>query len=513
MCSQGRALFRTGLFLVIAFNAVSLAKGDHDDNGGGPSQKPIASPSSRGRQGAGGCSVDPESLADFANGEAYDFRGMVSYLSSPACAESGRIIAQVALLKGVHFSSSGPIKLEPFAKGMSYEDLASWKKIDNLVQTEIPNMLRDSPLSSNEMLPIVGQLALLSPDAARYAMVNLIEKELYAADQLLSQDKTDAQRSLTANSIAQTLDRMGVEESAIASELASQVEDMAQLALADSLAKIFRTLGVATLVDPGLVASFNLSAGALNRGVQKAKNIYSEGNQDELLKAVFAGIKAAIGGNESLEPGALELNEALATLLNGKALNITSLQKVWAEALKVLGATTTQAALADAVALSLTPDVVFLSDRARKPLVDAAKNYPVLALSLQAQFLASLQRSEEAVKAGQSTKAHWEQVRRRFFQPLATAMLDLGPDRMDHRWLREIWTHGFVTDEDIEKRFPRFVLAYLDKQNQAMKLALRSPDLEGNFTAMTQSFAVLWTLSSAQIPALSDWAKRFDQTK
>ena len=79
-----------------------------------------------------------------------------------------------------------------------------------------------------------------------------------------------------------------------------------------------------------------------------------------MLLAVFEAVKSAIFSSVSLEPGTAEFNEALDLLLRGYPLNATKLKNMWKEAIRMLSISNTQTALAHAVALSLTPEFIFL---------------------------------------------------------------------------------------------------------------------------------------------------------
>src|SRR5262249_4686408 len=144
-------------------------------------------------------------------------------------------------------------------------DFESGKRIDMQLTQAVPNILRQNAMSTNELMPILGQLAILSPQAARTTLANLITQELYAGDQMIllaGRRGGDA----AAQDLARTLLRLGANESLIASELAENVEDMALLAQADSLGRVFRAMAAAAAVESSLVPTFNLTAGAFNRG-------------------------------------------------------------------------------------------------------------------------------------------------------------------------------------------------------------------------------------------------------
>jgi hypothetical protein len=212
-----------------------------------------------------------------------------------------------------------------------------------------------------------------------------------------------------------------------------------------------------------------------------------------------------------LEPGSEDLNEALSSLLSGYPLKATSLKKMWKDALKVLGQTDSQTALADAVGLSLTPGMIFLMPEDSALLMVAARNYPQISTAIQTNFLSGWSDLWERLHAGGISVEKFNRLKDRFFVPLVSQILDLGADRIDSRWLKHILDRGLVADEDIEKRFPRFVLAYLERRDRASRIAQKSPEFESAFNAMAENLAVLWTLSSTHVPALLKWVKKYDQ--
>src|SRR5690606_31599292 len=123
---------------------------------------------------------------------------------------------------------------------------------------------------SSEMLPLLGQLSLLSPTAARTTLTTLIRQEAENADAKLAQAKADLKPAIAAD-LAVSLLRMGVLDPVVASDLSGAVEELALTVQADSLGKFFRGLAAAAAADAALAPTFNQSATALNRGVQKGK--------------------------------------------------------------------------------------------------------------------------------------------------------------------------------------------------------------------------------------------------
>ena len=488
---------------------------DHDApvfNGGGPSPGSFGRrpQESGGRPGPAGCRVLPGTLASFANGERYDYSSMVTYLTSPGCAMAAPEISQLAISQGVDFSRDGAIKLAPWAESLKRSAADGNKRLDIALRRAVPNMMLGAPMGTNELLPIVGQLALISPTASRFTLGQVIKNELILGDDILQMSDSSG-RQASAINLAQTLIRLGASESLIASEMAASAEEMAVLAQADSLAKYLRALSAAASVEASLVPTFNLTAGALNRGVQKGKQFYSKDSNEGLLNSVFTAIRAALGASPALEPGSAELNEALGVLLNGDSLAATELIKAWKDVIRILAVSTTQGALADAMSVSLTPEFIFLINDEQENLMLAAKNYPQMAGAIQLTFLKSWEQMWNDVNAGVINVAKFNEMKSQYFAPMVSRILDLDPYLIDPTWLGTVIEKKLVSDSDIEKRFPRFVLAFLDRRDRASKVATMENGLEPTVSSLAENFAVLWTLSSIHMPALFNWVKKHDE--
>lgn len=493
--------------------------GDHDIEdgfgGGGPKGKPPGVP---GRQtqlppphsSEEGCHVSPGRLAEFANGEAYDYTSMVAYLVSPGCNSVSRQMGLAAIASGVTFSNKQPWRLDNYAKGIPRNDLESGKRIEESIARATPGLLRDNPLSANEMLPILGQLSILSPPAGQMALVSIIKQEIFAGDARLQQAGARG-RDLASLDLAKTLVRLGATEGVIASRIAEDIEDDALLVQAESLVKFFRGLSAAASVEPALVPTFNLSAGAFNRGLQRGKPLYASAERAALMNSVFQAVKASMSGSGALEPGAAELNEGLAALMGDQPFSQSVLKRFWREAVKILAQSPSQSAMADAVAVSLTPQVMFLLPDDMEQMLLSARNYPQIAGSMQANFLLAWQRMWTDLQEGRIKIKTFNRMKERYFEPLVGELLDLDPYMIDSYWLKEVIRRGLVQDEDIEKRFPRFVLAFLDRREKATKIAAAEPGPEPVISAMAENFAVLWTLNNVHVPALMKWVRKYEQ--
>lgn len=509
--------------ILIGHGTAGFAGEDHDHDlpgkkapaAGSPAPPPASAPKLGPRTSAPtaerpteGCPVSPGSLAAFANGEAYEFSSMVTYLANPLCAANSRQLAQSAIREGISFNTSGPFRMDNFAASVTKGDADSLKRTDIVLGNSVPALLRMNPMTSQDLLPLLGQFAVLSPRAARSTLANIIQQELYSGDNLI---QASPGSDVAARDLASTLMKLGAYEPSIASELAESIEDMALMSQADSLAQMFRALSAAATVEASLVPTFNLSASAINRGVQRGKNLFVASDKAAMTKTVFTGIQAALKGKDALEAGATELNEALAALLNGAPLQVTTLKKFWKEAVRILAATSTQTALAEAVAFSLNPQMIFLLPEDMGRLLTAAKNYPEIAGSIQANFLSAWKKLWVDLHDGKVKVLTFNRMKSKYFEPLVAEILELDPYLIDSFWLREVTRRGLVQDADVEKRFPRLVLAYLERRDKASRATASDGGLEPTMASMTENFAVLWSLSQVHVPALLKWVKKYEE--
>jgi hypothetical protein len=493
---------------LLLIQATGLSEGlppTHDEE----NQKPRATGNGNTANG-GECGVAPDRLAKFANGDNYDYKSMVTFLTQPECLNSGKQISAAAIATGVSFKSSGPWNLTNYASLVPSSDIEGRSRIDENLAKQVPILLREDPLGQTELLPMIGQLALLSPKAARASLVNLIEQQLYAADPQLRSNSTNTIVA-TATNLAKSLTRLGAAEPLIATEMADNIEELAILSQADSLEKIFRGLGISAIQDASLANTFNLSADAFNRGIQRGKNVFQKYDKQSLTQAVFSAIRAAIAGNELLETGAGELNEALAALIAGQPLPRTKIAALWKEVLKILSESTSQPTLAQAFALGLTPSTVLLPKKEMALMIKSCRNYPVVAVSLESNFLFAWKDSWDNLHDGKLTVGQYNEMKTKIYEPVVVSILDLGPSIIDPKWLKAVLERGLVSDKDIETRFPRYVLALLGRREKASREAASNPNAETAITSMAENFRVLWTLSNVHIPALMKWVKKFDE--
>lgn len=499
-------------FVILVFYVVAgtgAGADDHDhDRGKVPPGRP--STGKGGEAAAEGCSANPSRLADFANGEKYDFNSVVTLITNPVCAGVHAQVSRAAISEGVSFNKSGPFKLDHHAKNVAQGPSGTASSVDQILGKTIPQTLSENPLTSSELLPLLGQLALLSPSAARSTLTTLIRQETASADQKLSIAKADLKPAIAAD-LAVSLLRMGVLDPVVASDLGEAVEEMALTVQADSLARFFRGLAAAATADAALAPTFNQSATALNRGVQKGNETMSDDQQARLLQAVFEAVRSSVSGSGLLEPGSAELNESVQTLVEGKPLTLTSLRKLWREATRILATSPTQPALAGAVAASLTPQMVFLRPDARDLLLTAAANYPNLSIAVQQTFAYAWIKAWNRMSQGDMTVRNFNRLKAQYFEPMVPRILDFPADTIDIAWLRAANRWGLIKDQDVEKKFPRLFLAQLEKRDRAVKAALSDDSPENTMKALSENFAVLWALHQVHLPVLNRWVKKHEE--
>ncbi len=493
----------------LAFLGYAVAADDHDHERGKAS--PARPTQGKGGSGASdGCAASPSRLADFANGEKYDFNSVVTFITNPICAGVHAQLSRAAIAEGVSFNKAGPYKLDQYAKSLTQGPSGTASNVDQILGKTIPQTLTENPLTSSELLPLLGQLSLLSPTAARATLTTLIRQETESADQRLSQAKADLKPAIAAD-LAVSLLRMGVLDPVVASDLGEAVEEMALTVQADSLARFFRGLAAAATADVALAPTFNQSATSLNRGVRNGKETLSDEQQGRLLQAVFEAVRSSVGGTGLLEPGSAELNESVQTLVEGRPLTLTSLHKLWREATRLLAVSPTQPALAEAVAASLTPQMVFLRADARDLLLVASVNYPVLATAVQQNFVYAWMKAWDRMSQGEMSVRNFNRLKAAYFEPMVPKILDFPPDSIDTQWLRSANRWGLIKDQDIEKKFPRLFLAQLEKRDRSAKAALADDSAEASLRALSDSFAVVWSLHQVHLPILNRWVKKHEE--
>jgi hypothetical protein len=259
-----------------------------------------------------------------------------------------------------------------------------------------------------------------------------------------------------------------------------------------------------------LTNTYILSAAAYNRGIQKRDGIEKESDNNPLLLATYEMIKAVAQQNHQLEPGAVELNEAMGSLLKGKPLKVTTLKKLWKEVVRLLALTPLQPALADAFAMSLTKTVAYLDKENQALILAACRNYPEIAIAVQENFTAAWKEAWSDVHSRGLPLRVFNEKKERFFKPWVSGILSLEPAAIDPVWLREVAERGLVKDEDVERRFPRMVLKTLERQDKASRGMSEDPSLEGTVSGLMESLAVLNHLGFVYLPQLNKWVEKYE---
>lgn len=456
------------------------------------------------------CPVDAREVAEFANGEQYHYGALVTALTAPPCIAQSRELGLAAMSYGINFSVKSPYRLDGFAQAFAKNDLESARYMEASLARTIPGLLRTNPLGSSDLLPMLGQLAVLSPDAARSALTNVIRQEIYAGNQRLKSADRRGQE-LIASELAKTLVKLGANESILATRLADDVEEMAMLAESASLGDFFGGLAAAASADASLVPTLNVSAGAFSRGVVRGKLLYPKEGKSSLLVALFEAVRSMMGYGDTLEAAAGELDRGIGALMAGERLTDTSLRLLWRAAMRVLAQTRNQEALADSVAAALTPKIVFLSAPDLELVLGAARNYAQVAGSVQANFLLSWRREWQALQDGKTKVAVFNRMREKYFEPLVGEILEFDAAWIDAYWLEEVLLRNLVEDELIEKRFPRLVLANLDRRERAVQAAAVEDGPEPVIASFAENFAVLWSINRVHLPALAKWVRKYDK--
>ncbi|MEZ4751174.1 MAG: hypothetical protein R3B54_11310, partial [Bdellovibrionota bacterium] len=210
-------------------------------------------------------------------------------------------------------------------------------------------------------------------------------------------------------------------------------------------------------------------------------------------------------------PAMAELNEALDPLLDGYPVRATRLKNMWEDILKMLSENASQTVMADAVALSLTPEILFLSEEDRVALLMAARNYHPMAVAIQQNFLIAFNRLWKNYESRKLAKERFMELRRKFMKPWVSHILELGPARLTRSWLNEVIQLGLIDNEDIEKKFPLFVLAHLQRGDRASLSAVSSDAVEPKLASMAENMAVMWSLSAIHVPVLMKWVENYDK--
>lgn len=454
----------------------------------------------------GRCQVSSRRLADFANGDGYDFGNLVNYLTVPSCQAASRDIGRAAIAAGINFKAQGPYRLDAIGRSLSAADLESSRNAELALAKTIPQLLRTEPIGSTDLLPILGQLSVLSPQAARSALSYMIQSELQNGDDRWQIAPPDLRPQIAVD-ISQTLLKLGANRAMISNDLAVAVGEMVMMEQTESLSKYFRAMALAAALEDSLIPTFNLSASSFYRSVERTSSLASAEGRAALLKSAFIAAQSALDGPSGLEVGAREFNESLEKLLAGRPLTQTALKKLWKAVMVILAKNPNQTALAASIALSVTPQMVFLQGKDRDDLIKAASHYPFLSQTLQQRFLEALEEMWGRMSDRRISVAAFNRMREKYLSPMVSEILQFDPDFVDNGWLKEVVQRGLVNESEIERRFPRLMLAQLKRAEKAA-----SVDDTANSArvveARAENMAVLLALTQVHVPTLDRWVNR-----
>lgn len=444
-------------------------------------------------------------LAAFANGDDFNMGGMIAFLTDSSCQERQSYIVRDALSQRIAFNEE-PFRLRQVASTFNPGSLQSVEQANQTLLRMVPVVLKDHPMTNDAILPILGQVAVLSQSAARKIISEMIQNELIAADTLMK--TSNREKGVLAGDLAQTLLAYGANSPVIASEMAEATEEMALSAQVNSLARILSGLAEAAQADGTLIPTLETTVGGARRGVEKAQNFADEKNNLAVLKVFFERIKMAFLAEPEFDGVSADYDRALKVLIKNRSFNQTGLREAWKECLKVLATNRLQASLAQAMALSLTGDLVYLNAQDKTLLFSSANNYKSIAVAVQRSFLAAWNEAWANVNQGRIPPQLFNQRKERYFTPTVGAVLELEPDFIEHEWLRFVWEKGFVKDEQVESRFPKLLMVQLKRREQALKNLNYDSSFSNMVSAFIENMEVARDLSSVELPALHQWIKK-----
>lgn len=455
----------------------------------------------------GGCGVERGDIANFANGEKFNFQSVVSYVAKSGCSPQRLPILRQELQEGIRFNHT-PFRFDDIAKNYTGLTTEERKRVEYSIYDKMNSQMTLTPMSGKDLLPILGQLALLSPKAARSTLAYIITQELISQE-MKGNSSSNGTRDISSNiETVSMLARLGANEPLIIQELSAQVEEMATTSQADSLGKILTGLALAAREADQFATTFNSSAGAFSRAIKDSSENYSAEERSNLLKAGFKIADASAGYSPSIEPGAQEINEALGVLLKGDKLDETVLKNFWRKVVDVTSASSGQTALAQALALSISSDVIFLPKVDREKMLSCAKTHPAVAFAIQRAFLEGWEESNRQVLKKKMRITAFNEKRQKFFEPWVVGLLGLEANLIEPVWLAETVKKGLIKDEDVQTKFPRLVLSLLEKQEQIGKDVLLVERQDRWLASYVNSFDVLWSLNETYLPALEKWSKK-----
>lgn len=441
-------------------------------------------------------------LAAFANGEDYNMPGMIALLTEPACQRRYTQITREALAQRISFFDE-PFRFQQLAANFNPNSLKSVEQANQTLERVLPLVLKNHPMTNEAILPVLGQTAILSQGAARKVLAEMIQSELVASAPLMKASSQD--KNKLALDLAQTLLSLGASSSSVGQEVAKATEELALSAQVDSLSKILSALADAARAEDSLVSTLEQTVGAAQKGVEKGQKFTSFSNRQKLLLAFFENVKPAFFSEPEFEGVSEKYNQALKTLLQNQELGRTILRDLWRECVKVLANNRQQKALALALGLSLSKEVIYLGELDMNNLLLAANQHPSVAVALQRSFLASWNEMWDQLFQKEISPAVFNKKKATYFIPLVEKILELDAQALDVDWLKLVWEKNFVKDPQIESRFPKLVLYHLKKNERESQELSTLQSFEGVTRSLAQSMATHRALSSVAIPALKAW--------
>jgi hypothetical protein len=308
--------------------------------------------------------------------------------------------------------------------------------------------------------------------------------------------------------MADMLIKLGTNTESITEEFAKNVENLALETQQDSLKSIFLNLANALVYEASLSGVYNASAKALNSGVGRGLSFYSPDKEKKMLKTVFSILQKTGDTTEGIESGVEAINRTLDSLFKGQTLEKSGLKDFWKEINSLLAKNNHLDSLASAIALSLTPEFIFISEEDKKSLYLSSNNYRNISYALQKQSLLAHKKMNENKTEKKLSEENYKKITQKYLKPTVVSILELGSDKIEYAWLNYFSKQKIFDDKDIETHFSPLLLSYVERMDKASQIAI----VDNSFESLTQNsltnFYSLWTVSSVPVPQLYDWLKR-----
>ncbi len=452
---------------------------------------------------ARGCAGLVGPLNSFARGESYNYGAMVSYLTSSDCATSYRDVGIEAAKKGVNFSTRPDFRLDNLASGLLSGDAPSAQRSEDSLLAALPNFLRNSNLSTKELLPLVGQTALISRKGGRQALAYLIERELdWTAESMLRDSEG---KNALAISLAERLEKLGLTENEIGKAVAARIQDKVEEQLTEALKRMLIGLEAAAKQKPTLVPALELAGNAVQEASGNTASGLTQDGMKRLLETLLVVLTVSLEEREVSALFMSDLNDAIEKIGQGKKLPTGTLNKIWEKALAILGKTNSQTALAKWVSFGITPELLYL-DNKRVALLSAANNYSEIAAKIQQHALKQavapklIDRKRKTASSAKDLATLW-----------APSFIELNPENWNPFLFKKYGEEGQFSNEQIESFYPKKVLML------TQKLGWNSngnpPNLQEMANQVAESFTLGWELTQVYIPVVNNWVAEFEKNE